>query len=161
MIAVRRPLPPPPAWLRPVRLPEGIPIERPAAPGTARPAAALVLVYPGPDGDAWLVLTQRVEYGGDHSGEVSLPGGKVDPDDADEAAGYGLWESVNWWYRHLAEFTLEWELPMLSEEARRIVARFEFSPAQRRHLDQLIDAWERDLRLPGRNPGERQREAAE
>jgi 8-oxo-dGTP pyrophosphatase MutT (NUDIX family) len=86
MIAVRRPLPPPPAWLRPVRLPEGIPIERPAAPGTARPAAALVLVYPGPDGDAWLVLTQRVEYGGDHSGEVSLPGGKVDPDDADAAA---------------------------------------------------------------------------
>ena len=31
-------------------------------------------------------------------------------DDADEAAAYGLWESVNWWYRHLAEFTLQWEL---------------------------------------------------
>lgn len=37
-------------------------------------------------------------------------------DDADEAAGYGLWDSVNWWYKHLAEFTLQWELPMLSEE---------------------------------------------
>ena len=37
-------------------------------------------------------------------------------DDADEAAAYGLWESVNWWYRHLAEFTLEWELPHLSEQ---------------------------------------------
>ena len=32
-------------------------------------------------------------------------------DDADEAADYGLWESVNWWYKHLAEFTLQWELP--------------------------------------------------
>ena len=36
-------------------------------------------------------------------------------DDPDEAAAYGLWDSVNWWYRHLAEFTLEWELPNLSE----------------------------------------------
>lgn len=37
-------------------------------------------------------------------------------DDADEAAAYGLWESVNWWYRHLAEFTLQWELRELPEE---------------------------------------------
>ncbi len=37
-------------------------------------------------------------------------------DDADEAAAYGLWESVNWWYRNLAEFTLKWELPMLSAQ---------------------------------------------
>jgi len=37
-------------------------------------------------------------------------------DDLDEAAGYGLWDSVEWWYRHLAEFTLEWELPNLSPE---------------------------------------------
>ncbi len=35
-------------------------------------------------------------------------------DDLDQASGYGLWESVEWWYRHLAEFTLEWELPNLS-----------------------------------------------
>jgi alkanesulfonate monooxygenase SsuD/methylene tetrahydromethanopterin reductase-like flavin-dependent oxidoreductase (luciferase family) len=37
-------------------------------------------------------------------------------DDADEAAKYGLWESVTWWYQHLAEFTLEWEMPHLSAE---------------------------------------------
>ena len=37
-------------------------------------------------------------------------------DDLDEAAGYGLWDSVEWWYRHLAEFTIEWELPNLSKE---------------------------------------------
>lgn len=42
-------------------------------------------------------------------------------DDADEATAYGLWESVNWWYRHLAEFTLEWELPNLSEEEQKAV----------------------------------------
>jgi hypothetical protein len=29
------------------------------------------------------------------------------------------------------------------EEARRIVARFAFSDAQRRHVDRLIDDWER------------------
>ncbi len=81
------PLPPPPAWLRPERLPNGTPFERPAPPPTARLAAALVLVYPGEDGEAHLVLTERVDYGADHhSGEVSLPGGKVDPGDADAVA---------------------------------------------------------------------------
>jgi 8-oxo-dGTP pyrophosphatase MutT (NUDIX family) len=85
--AAPRPLPPPPAWLRPERLPDGVPFERPAPPSDARPAAALVLVYPGPDGEACLVLTERVEYGADHhSGEVSLPGGKSDPGDADAVA---------------------------------------------------------------------------
>ena len=37
-------------------------------------------------------------------------------DDMDEAAEYGLWDSVRWWYQHLAEFTLEWELPNLTPE---------------------------------------------
>jgi alkanesulfonate monooxygenase SsuD/methylene tetrahydromethanopterin reductase-like flavin-dependent oxidoreductase (luciferase family) len=36
-------------------------------------------------------------------------------DDLDASAGMGLWESVNWWYRSLAEFTLEWELPLLTK----------------------------------------------
>jgi alkanesulfonate monooxygenase SsuD/methylene tetrahydromethanopterin reductase-like flavin-dependent oxidoreductase (luciferase family) len=39
-------------------------------------------------------------------------------DDMEEAAAYGLWDSVKWWYQHLAEFTLEWELPNLSPEER-------------------------------------------
>ena len=84
--AAPHPLPPPPAWLRPERLSDGVTLERPAPPAGARLAAALVLVYPGPDGEAMLVLTERVDYGGDHSGEVSLPGGKVDPGDADATA---------------------------------------------------------------------------
>lgn len=37
-------------------------------------------------------------------------------DDFEEAKGYGLWDSVRWWYRHLAEFTLEWEFPNLPAE---------------------------------------------
>jgi len=42
-------------------------------------------------------------------------------DDPDEATKYGLWDSVTWWYRHLAEFTLEWELPNLSKEEQEAV----------------------------------------
>jgi alkanesulfonate monooxygenase SsuD/methylene tetrahydromethanopterin reductase-like flavin-dependent oxidoreductase (luciferase family) len=30
----------------------------------------------------------------------------------------GIWESVWWWYKNLAEFTLEWELPNVSQEER-------------------------------------------
>jgi hypothetical protein len=30
-------------------------------------------------------------------------------------------------------------------EARRIVARFEFTDAQRRHVERLLDEWQRDL----------------
>jgi hypothetical protein len=31
-------------------------------------------------------------------------------------------------------------------EARRLVAQFEFSAEQRRHVERLLDAWERELR---------------
>lgn len=48
-----------------------------------RPAAVLVLIAPGPDGSAVVILTERATYDGLHSGEVSFPGGKVDPGDAD------------------------------------------------------------------------------
>lgn len=53
---------------------------------TARPAAVLVLVYPDEAGEARLVLTERLTYDGHHSGEVSFPGGKAEPGDADAAA---------------------------------------------------------------------------
>ena len=33
-------------------------------------------------------------------------------------------------------------------EARRIVARFEFSPAQQHHVSRLLDDWERELGPP-------------
>jgi alkanesulfonate monooxygenase SsuD/methylene tetrahydromethanopterin reductase-like flavin-dependent oxidoreductase (luciferase family) len=37
-------------------------------------------------------------------------------EDAAEAADYGLWKAVNWWYQSLAEFTLQWELATLNDE---------------------------------------------
>ena len=33
-------------------------------------------------------------------------------------------------------------------EARRIVATFDFTEAQRRHVERLLDEWETDLRAP-------------
>jgi 8-oxo-dGTP pyrophosphatase MutT (NUDIX family) len=48
-----------------------------------RPAAVLVLVAPGRDGSAVVILTERATYDGVHSGEVSFPGGKVEPEDPD------------------------------------------------------------------------------
>ena len=55
-------------------------------PASARPAAVLVLIFPDSDGVARLVLTERPSYDGLHSGEVSFPGGKAEPNDADAAA---------------------------------------------------------------------------
>jgi 8-oxo-dGTP pyrophosphatase MutT (NUDIX family) len=55
-------------------------------PSTARAAAVLVLVFPGPGDEARLVLTERPSYDGFHSGEVSFPGGKAEPEDVDDAA---------------------------------------------------------------------------
>ncbi|MGA2306462.1 MAG: LLM class flavin-dependent oxidoreductase [Acidimicrobiales bacterium] len=37
-------------------------------------------------------------------------------DDLEEAAAYGLWDSVHWWYQNNAEYILEWELPNLTPE---------------------------------------------
>lgn len=52
---------------------------------STRPAAVLVLVYPDATGEARLVLIERASHDGHHSGEVSFPGGKAEPGDADEA----------------------------------------------------------------------------
>jgi 8-oxo-dGTP pyrophosphatase MutT (NUDIX family) len=64
----------PPPWRRP---PSGRP---------GRPAGVLVLLYPDDVGVARVVLTERASRDGHHSGEVSFPGGKAEPDDADIAA---------------------------------------------------------------------------
>jgi 8-oxo-dGTP pyrophosphatase MutT (NUDIX family) len=53
---------------------------------TARPAAVLVLLFPDREGEAHLVLTERLSYDGYHSGEVSFPGGKAEPGDPDASA---------------------------------------------------------------------------
>ncbi len=48
----------------------------------ARPAATLLLLYPGTDGELQLPLTVRNAALRSHAGEVSLPGGAFEPDDA-------------------------------------------------------------------------------
>ena len=82
------PLPPPLEALMPVRTDGGtwrLP-STPAIPG-GRPAAVLVLVYADDAGEARVVLIERPTHDGrHHSGEVSFPGGKVEPLDADAVA---------------------------------------------------------------------------
>ncbi len=66
------------------------PVPRPGwrrlhVPGEARPAAALLLLFPV-DGAASLLLTKRSPDLPQHPGQVSLPGGAVDPGESIEAA---------------------------------------------------------------------------
>lgn len=64
-------------------------------PPEARPAAVLVIVGPdreGPDGvaasdaEAEVILIERTGGDGPHSGQISFPGGKGEPEDADIVA---------------------------------------------------------------------------
>lgn len=52
----------------------------------ARAAATLLLLYPDSDGELTVPLTVRHAELRSHAGEVSLPGGAVEADDADRAA---------------------------------------------------------------------------
>jgi 8-oxo-dGTP pyrophosphatase MutT (NUDIX family) len=82
-------LPEAPEALIPVFAETGSPRPRPSwgdADASARQAAVLVLVFPDEAGEARLVLTERTDRGGHHSGEVSFPGGSAEPEDADLVA---------------------------------------------------------------------------
>ncbi|HEY4753522.1 MAG TPA: CoA pyrophosphatase, partial [Candidatus Limnocylindrales bacterium] len=83
------PLPEGPPSLMPVLHEAGGPRPMPGLeppPDGGRPAAVLVLLYPGGDGGARIVVTERTDRGGHHSGEVSFPGGRAEPDDVDAEA---------------------------------------------------------------------------
>ncbi len=49
---------------------------------SARESAVLILFYPK-DNETHIVLMQRPKYNGTHSGQVALPGGKVEESDKD------------------------------------------------------------------------------
>lgn len=51
----------------------------------ARLAAVLLLLYPK-QGELHFVLTRRAERLGNHSGQISFPGGRIDPADANATA---------------------------------------------------------------------------
>lgn len=52
-------------------------------PDDVRLGGVLALLYPK-DEDWYLVLMQRTDDGGTHSGQVSFPGGRVEPEDKDK-----------------------------------------------------------------------------
>lgn len=80
------PLPEAPAALMPVMLAGPRRPSVPLAELRSTPAAVLVLLVPGGDGEAHVILTERVIGGRHHSGEVSFPGGRAEAEDADSAA---------------------------------------------------------------------------
>jgi len=88
LAALPDPLPAPADVLVPVILGgvERRPPQVPPPGRAGRPAGVLVLLYPDADGVARVVLTERASRDGHHSGEVSFPGGKAEPDDVDIAA---------------------------------------------------------------------------
>ncbi len=51
-------------------------------PKTATPASVLFTLYPVMD-EPWIVFIKRTEYSGAHSGQISLPGGKIEKTDKD------------------------------------------------------------------------------
>jgi 8-oxo-dGTP pyrophosphatase MutT (NUDIX family) len=76
--------------IRPRRPPDGAEAAR------ARAAATLLAVYPGIDGELVIPLTVRRDDLSAHAGEVSLPGGALDPADVDHVAAAlrEAWEEV-------------------------------------------------------------------
>jgi 8-oxo-dGTP pyrophosphatase MutT (NUDIX family) len=134
-------LPEGPAALIPVFLETGAPRPRPSwdgATSSARPAAVLALLYPGDDGDAHLVLTERTDRGGHHSGEVSFPGGRAEPGDPDITATalreateeVGL-DATACGVRILGTLTTQW-IPISNFTVTPVVAIAERRPIMRR-----------------------------
>ena len=82
------PLPSPADVLMPVIVGdfERRPPQTPPPGRTGRAAGVLVLLYPDDAGMTRVVLTERASRDGHHSGEVSFPGGKAEPADADIGA---------------------------------------------------------------------------
>jgi 8-oxo-dGTP pyrophosphatase MutT (NUDIX family) len=88
LAALPEPLPEPAIVLMPIIVggPDRRPPRTPPPGRPGRPAGVLVLLYPDSDGVARVVLTERPSGDGHHSGEVSFPGGKSEPHDADIVA---------------------------------------------------------------------------
>jgi 8-oxo-dGTP pyrophosphatase MutT (NUDIX family) len=153
-------LPDGPDALIPVLAGTGGPRPRPAwevPPGEARPAAVLILLYPDDAGEAHLVLTERADRGGHHSGEVSFPGGRVEPADTDliatalrEAAEEVGLDPAECGLRVLGELPTQW-IPVSNYTVAPIVAVAARRPTMRPQPSEvaaILDAPVRSF-LPG------------
>jgi 8-oxo-dGTP pyrophosphatase MutT (NUDIX family) len=129
---------------RPVWPPDGPPL---------RDAAALLLLYPDA-GDWWLPLTIRASTLPHHTGQVSLPGGRLDPGETIERAA--LREAYEEVGLAAAEVTVVGQLtplpiPISGHLLHPVVgvaaARPRFTPAAA-EVDRLIEASVRHLREP-------------
>jgi 8-oxo-dGTP pyrophosphatase MutT (NUDIX family) len=85
-VRLAAPLPGPTAQLRFAPQPVLKGWEPHLTPDGARDAAALVLIYPGTDGTPCLPLTVRRDDLPHHPGQISLPGGRVDPGEPPDRA---------------------------------------------------------------------------
>lgn len=57
-------------------------LQKPSPQSKPRKSGVLILLFPSPEsGDLCLVLTRRTDNVEDHKGQISFPGGAVDPDD--------------------------------------------------------------------------------
>ncbi len=82
--ALRQPLPGLPAMVR--MAPNPRPLYPPTPDHQPREGGVLILLYPhGPDDELHLVLTRRTDTVGNHRGQISFPGGSVDPGDLSTA----------------------------------------------------------------------------
>jgi 8-oxo-dGTP pyrophosphatase MutT (NUDIX family) len=118
---------------------------------TARAAATLLLLYPGDDGELTIPLTVRHADLRDHAGEVSLPGGAVDPADASpaDAARREAWEELGVdpaSVRILGALDDIW-IPVSNFELRPFVGGVDARPAFRPHDAEVTEVVELPLRL--------------
>ena len=116
----------------------------------ARPAATLLLVYPGPGGELTVPLTVRHADLREHAGEISLPGGTVDATDASREATAlrEAWEEVG---VDPAAVTIAgllddiW-IPVSNFELRPFVGTAATRPALAPHTDEVAEIVELPLR---------------
>ena len=117
----------------------------------ARAAATLLLVYPAADGELTVPLTVRHADLREHPGEVSLPGGAVDPTDAtrEATALREAWEEVGVDPAAVAIAGVldDIWIPVSNFELRPFVGTATVRPALVPHTDEVTEIVEVPLRL--------------